>query len=159
GQYAVNVSGRGRVSGKVLEIIPERRLVVSWGWEDWSLPLPPGQSTVEITLQPDGEGTRLRLTHNALPPDMRAFHRRGWDYALPPPRRRCSRPGPGTRPPALDRTGHRDGRPLAAAPLPVPVRPPAIATTTVAPSAVMTVVPDASIPVAAAASRLRHPAP
>jgi len=83
GQYAVNVSGRERVSGKVLEIIPERRLVVSWGWEDWSLPLPPGQSTVEITLQPDGEGTRLRLTHNGLPPDMRAFHRRGWDYALP----------------------------------------------------------------------------
>ena len=83
GQYAVNVSGRERVSGKVLEIIPERRLVVSWGWEDGSLPLPPGQSTVEITLQPDGEGTRLRLTHNALPPDMRAFHRRGWDYALP----------------------------------------------------------------------------
>ena len=83
GKYAVNVSGREPVSGKVLEIIPERRLVFSWGWEDGSLPLSPGQSTVEITLQPDGEGTRLRLTHNGLPPDIRAFHRRGWDYALP----------------------------------------------------------------------------
>src|SRR5467141_1443784 len=54
GRYEVNVSGHERVSGKVLEIIPERRLVVSWGWEDGSLPLPPGQSTVEFSLEPDG---------------------------------------------------------------------------------------------------------
>src|SRR2546430_11400881 len=82
GRYSVNVSGPERVSGKVLEIIPDRRLVVSWGWEDETIPLPPGQSTVEITLQPDGDGTRLRLSHRSLPPDLRAFHRRGWDYAL-----------------------------------------------------------------------------
>src|SRR5207237_9972263 len=50
GKYAVNVSGRERVSGKVLEIIPERRLVVSWGWEGGYLPLPPGQGPRERTL-------------------------------------------------------------------------------------------------------------
>jgi len=83
GRYYVNVTGHERVSGEVLEIIPERRLVVSWGWEDGLLPLPPGQSTVEISLEPDAGGTRLRLTHRRLPPDMHTFHRRGWDDALP----------------------------------------------------------------------------
>jgi uncharacterized protein YndB with AHSA1/START domain len=83
GRYRVNISGHERVSGSVLEIIPERRLVVSWGWEDGALPLPPGQSTVEISLEPAAEGTRLRLTHRDLPPDMQSFHGLGWDYALP----------------------------------------------------------------------------
>jgi uncharacterized protein YndB with AHSA1/START domain len=83
GRYRVNISGHERVSGSVFEIIPERRLVVSWGWEDGALPLPPGQSTVEISLEPAGEGTRLRLTHRDLPPDMHSFHGLGWDYALP----------------------------------------------------------------------------
>ena len=83
GRYRVNISGHERVSGSVLEIITERRLVVSWGWEDGALPLPSGQSTVEISLEPAGEGTRLRLTHRDLPPDMHSFHGLGWDYALP----------------------------------------------------------------------------
>jgi uncharacterized protein YndB with AHSA1/START domain len=83
GRYHVNVNGYERASGKVLEIVPERRLVFSWGWEDESLPLAPGESTVEISLEPDGDGTRLRLTHRNLPPDLCAFHRGGWGYALP----------------------------------------------------------------------------
>ena len=83
GRYYVNPSGHEPVSGKVLEIIPDRRLVVSWGWEGGALPLPPGQSTVEILLEPDGDGTRLRLTHRDLPPGLCTFHGLGWDYALP----------------------------------------------------------------------------
>src|SRR5256885_4572702 len=50
GRYYVNPSGHEPASGKVLEIIPDRRLVFSWGWEGGALPLPPGQSTVEISL-------------------------------------------------------------------------------------------------------------
>jgi uncharacterized protein YndB with AHSA1/START domain len=83
GRYYVNLNGHEGVSGEVLEVIPERRLVFSWGWQDGSLPLAPGQSTVEIALEPAGEGTRLRLTHRDLPADMHAWHGRGWDYALP----------------------------------------------------------------------------
>jgi uncharacterized protein YndB with AHSA1/START domain len=82
GRYYVNPSGHEPASGKVLEIIPDRRLVFSWGWEGGALPLPPGQSTVEISLEPAGEGTRLRLTHRDLPPDMHSFHGLGWDNAL-----------------------------------------------------------------------------
>jgi uncharacterized protein YndB with AHSA1/START domain len=83
GRYSVNVNGYERASGKVLEIVPERRLVFSWGWEGGPLPLPPGQSTVEISLEPDGDGTRLRLTHRNLPSDLGPFHRLGWDTVLP----------------------------------------------------------------------------
>jgi len=83
GRYYVNLNGHEGASGEVLEIIPERRLVFSWGWADGSLPLRPGESTVEISLEPDGDGTRLRLTHRDLPSDMHAWHGRGWDYALP----------------------------------------------------------------------------
>src|SRR5205807_6273948 len=83
GRYYVNPSGHEPASGEVLEIIPDRRLVFSWGWEGGALPLPPGQSTVEISLEPDGDGTRLRLTHRDLPPDLHSSHGVGWDYALP----------------------------------------------------------------------------
>src|SRR2546423_8607137 len=74
GRYYVNPSGHEPASGKVLEIIPDRRLVFSWGWEDGALPLAPGQSTVEIALEPAGDGTRLRLPPRDLPPSLHAFH-------------------------------------------------------------------------------------
>ena len=82
GDYRVNISGHERVSGEVIEIVPDRRLVFTWGWEDGALPVAPGKSTVEISLEPDGKGTRLRLTHRDLPPGMHTFHRLGWEYAL-----------------------------------------------------------------------------
>ena len=83
GDYAVNITGHERVSGEVIEIVPDRRLVFTWGWEGGALPVAPGESTVEISLEPDGQGTLLRLTHRDLPQGMHKFHRLGWDYALP----------------------------------------------------------------------------
>ena len=83
GEYRVNITGHERVSGEVIEIVPDRRLVFTWGWEGGALPVAPGESTVEISLEPDGDGTLLRLTHRNLPPNMHTFHRIGWDYSLP----------------------------------------------------------------------------
>jgi uncharacterized protein YndB with AHSA1/START domain len=82
GVYHVNVTGRERVRGQVVEVVANTRLVFTWGWEDGMFPVPPGTSTVEITLEPDGDGTLLRLTHRDLPQDMRAFHGLGWQHAL-----------------------------------------------------------------------------
>ena len=50
GDYGVNISGHERVSGEVIEIVPNRRLVFTWGWEDEALPVAPGESTVEISF-------------------------------------------------------------------------------------------------------------
>ena len=82
GDYGVNITGHERVSGEVIEIVPNRKLVFTWGWEGGALPVAPGESTVEISLQPDGQGTLLRLTHRDLPQGMHKFHTLGWDYSL-----------------------------------------------------------------------------
>jgi uncharacterized protein YndB with AHSA1/START domain len=82
GLYRVNVTGHEHVRGEVVELVPDERLVFTWGWEGGTLPVGPGESTVEISLEPDGDGTLLRLTHRDLPQEMHAFHDRGWETGL-----------------------------------------------------------------------------
>ena len=73
-------------SGEFVEVDPPRRLVYTWGWEpgaDGPNPVPPGSSTVEIELVPEGDGTLLRFTHRDLPSDEAAkSHGHGWDHYL-----------------------------------------------------------------------------
>lgn len=69
-------------AGKYVEIVPNRRVVFTWGWEG-NDHVPPGASTVEIDLAPEGSGTRLRLVHRGLPEDAVPTHVEGWDYFLP----------------------------------------------------------------------------
>ena len=76
----------GRVAlGEVVEADPPHRLVFTWGWQAGvDSPVPPGSSTVEIELVPDGAGTRLCLTHRDLPHEESAQrHGEGWDHYLP----------------------------------------------------------------------------
>ncbi len=70
------------VAGRFVEVIPGRRVVFTWGWEGNDA-VPPDSSTVEIDLEPDGQGTRLRLVHRGLPEGAIASHAEGWDYFLP----------------------------------------------------------------------------
>lgn len=58
-------------------------IVLAWGRDDEGAETPPGASTVEITLLPDGDGTLLRLAHRGLSEDEARSHREGWDYFLP----------------------------------------------------------------------------
>ncbi len=80
GVYRVNVTGTNIAVGEYLEVVPNQRVVFTWGWE--GSPLPPGSSTVEISLIPDGSGTIVRLRHSGLPPDQRQPHTEGWDHYL-----------------------------------------------------------------------------
>ncbi|HUG06405.1 MAG TPA: SRPBCC domain-containing protein [Candidatus Limnocylindria bacterium] len=82
GTYRVDFIEKGLVVGKYVEVVPGRRVVFTWGW-DGNEVVPPGSSTVEIDLEPDGEGTRLRLVHRGLPEGAIATHREGWDFFLP----------------------------------------------------------------------------
>jgi uncharacterized protein YndB with AHSA1/START domain len=78
GRYRIDVDGEHIASGEYQEIDPPRRLVMTWGWEGHPT-VPPGSTTVEITLTADRGSTVLRLRHLALPDEgERRLHTEGW---------------------------------------------------------------------------------
>jgi uncharacterized protein YndB with AHSA1/START domain len=83
GIFRIDYNGRDVVRGEFVEVDRPRRLVVTWGWEAPGDSTPPGASRVEITLEPDGDGTVLTLRHVGLVPDAIQGHAEGWDYFLP----------------------------------------------------------------------------
>jgi uncharacterized protein YndB with AHSA1/START domain len=74
----------GQVAGgRVVAIEPDRRIVFTWGYEGEEQAVPAGSSTVEITLEPEPDGTRVRLRHTGLPPgEPPLAHLAGWRHAL-----------------------------------------------------------------------------
>jgi uncharacterized protein YndB with AHSA1/START domain len=83
GVLQIRMPGGQIASGRFIEVIAERRLVFTWGWEGEAPPVPPGSTTVVIELEPDERGTLLRLTHSALaPPPVAEHHRAGWERYL-----------------------------------------------------------------------------
>jgi len=83
GVFDVGFADGNRVRGEYLEVVSNRRVVFTWGWDSAEATVPAGASTVEIDLEPHGKGTRLRLVHRGLPTEARASHSEGWDYFLP----------------------------------------------------------------------------
>jgi len=80
--YRTEVIPANVAVGEVLELDPPRRLVYSWGWEG-SDEVPPGSTIVEYELLPEGDGTRVRLTHSDLPSrESLERHAHGWDHYL-----------------------------------------------------------------------------
>jgi uncharacterized protein YndB with AHSA1/START domain len=69
--------------GEYLEIVPHRRVVFTWGWENEGSTPSPGASTVEISLIPEGATTLVRLRHMGLNAGERKAHGEGWDHFLP----------------------------------------------------------------------------
>lgn len=85
GIYRLDPNGRDVILGKYLEVIPNRRVVFTWGWEKPSEGLaavPAGSTRVEIDLGSEGSGTRVRLTHSQLPPAAHDRHELGWLHYL-----------------------------------------------------------------------------
>jgi uncharacterized protein YndB with AHSA1/START domain len=80
GRFRVVIEGNVAL-GQYVEVDPPRRVVVTWGWEG-NGEVPPGSSTVEITLRPDGEGTLVRVRHSGLPEGEVGIHREGWENYL-----------------------------------------------------------------------------
>ena len=80
GKFRVNVSGIDFAVGEYVEVTAPERIVWTWGWEG-SATIPPGSSTVEVTLTADGDGTVVRLRHSGLPgTDAQDEHRKGWTH-------------------------------------------------------------------------------
>jgi uncharacterized protein YndB with AHSA1/START domain len=70
------------VIGRFVELIPNRRVVFTYGWEDGRMGVQPESTTVEIDLTEAGGTTTLRLVHRGLPPEVVEDHERGWIYFL-----------------------------------------------------------------------------
>ena len=87
GVYACEVIPGHTVRGEYVELDPPHRLVFTWGWEasgGEQSAVPPGSSTIEVELTPEGEGTRLHFVHRDLPGSKETeSHAHGWDHYLP----------------------------------------------------------------------------
>jgi len=65
----------GYITGKNLELIPDRRIVQSWRAADW----PEGHlSTITFALSPVVGGTHLDFTHLDVPDGTEAEFTQGW---------------------------------------------------------------------------------
>ena len=82
GIYRVDVTGSDVARGEYVEITPFSRVVFTWGWEEEGNPVPPGSSTVEISLLPDGAETVVRLRHYGLTAEQGEKHAEGWEHYL-----------------------------------------------------------------------------
>jgi uncharacterized protein YndB with AHSA1/START domain len=82
GKYRVICGGVNSSAGEFVEVVPNQRVVFTFGWDLPGHPIPAGSTEVEITLEPVGGSTLLRLVHRGLPDDAVNDHLRGWDYYL-----------------------------------------------------------------------------
>lgn len=80
GEFTIDINGVP-VRGSYLELDPPRRLLISWGHAG-SERLPPGSSTVEITLTKEADGTTVRVAHHGLPELEARQHALGWPHFL-----------------------------------------------------------------------------
>ena len=81
GDYRWTIVPGHSAGGTFTEVEPGRRVVFTWGWEG-SADLPPGASTVIITLEPAADGTLVRLVHEGLTGEQEASHADGWNHYL-----------------------------------------------------------------------------
>jgi uncharacterized protein YndB with AHSA1/START domain len=80
GEFTLDINGVP-VRGQYLEVEAPRRLLISWGHAG-SERLPPGSSTLEITLTPEDDGTTVRIVHDGLPEPEARQHALGWSHFL-----------------------------------------------------------------------------
>lgn len=83
GMVRIDVNGRDVIRGTFVEVLPPQRVTFTWGWEGTEARVPPGSTTVEITLEPQKGGTLLRLRHRGLRGPDKDRHALGWNHYLP----------------------------------------------------------------------------
>jgi uncharacterized protein YndB with AHSA1/START domain len=81
GVYRCVVHDRATLLGEYVTVEPPRRVEFTWGFDGGS-GVPPGSSTVSITLTPAPDSTLLRLVHTGLPHPALDGHDTGWNGYL-----------------------------------------------------------------------------
>lgn len=81
GTLRCDINDQAVASGEYVEVDRPRRVVFTWGWEGEGSVTAAGSSRVEVLLEPDGDGTQLRLLHSDLPSAESAQkHGHGWRH-------------------------------------------------------------------------------
>ena len=111
GGYRLTVVPGSSAAGAYTEVEGGKRVAFSWGWEG-SVELPPGASTVHITLEPTDGGTLVSLVHDGLTAGQAASHGEGWDHYLG---RLASAGAGGDTGPDIWHAGSRELGPIAVA--------------------------------------------
>jgi uncharacterized protein (TIGR03086 family) len=81
GSYRWTVVPGHTASGTYREVEPGRRIVFGWGWEG-NPDLPPDASSVTVTVEPSGTGSRVTLVHEGLDAEQEVSHAEGWNHFL-----------------------------------------------------------------------------
>jgi uncharacterized protein YndB with AHSA1/START domain len=82
GTFRVEANGRDVVIGEYVEVDAPNRVVFTWGFAGAEPFVEPGSTRVEVTLERDGEGTLLTLSHHGLADGARDAHAEGWSHYL-----------------------------------------------------------------------------
>jgi uncharacterized protein YndB with AHSA1/START domain len=82
GLFRVDLNGTHVSRGEFVELDPPHRVVFTFGWEGDTSIVEAGESTVEVTLVAEGDGTLVRLAHKDLPEESRGSHGHGWEHYL-----------------------------------------------------------------------------
>jgi uncharacterized protein YndB with AHSA1/START domain len=105
GAFSIDTGVDFMIAGEYVAVEPNTRVVFTWGFgglPDQGNLLPPGASTVEVDLVPDGEATVVHLTHR-VPAALADFHSIGWEHYLG--RLAIAAPGGDPGPDAFARAG------------------------------------------------------
>lgn len=79
GRFRISESSGTTIEGTYVEVVPDRRVVFTWGGV---MGLAPGQTTVEFVLEPVDSGTRVKLRQFGLPAPTFEPHDKGWVSGL-----------------------------------------------------------------------------
>lgn len=82
GAFRISPNGRDVIRGTFLQVVPHRKVVFTWGYENPAGRPPPDSTTVTIILEPKGQGTLLRLWHTGLTGEAIERHAQGWQHYL-----------------------------------------------------------------------------
>lgn len=81
GKYRIDINGQDIAIGEYIEVIPNEKIVMSWGWSNSDI-MPPGSSKVEFILKPKDNGTLLILNHFNIPEEKSRSNNNGWTHYM-----------------------------------------------------------------------------
>ena len=83
GQFRIASPAIGAtVSGEYTEVVPPRRLVFTWRWQDEGEAASEVEDHVVVTFEPDGDGTLVTVAHTSAEHAPDGGAEQGWNDVL-----------------------------------------------------------------------------